>query len=74
MLIFGQHKYIINTESTGMLARGRKKSYILAMSFMALFYPTVRNKKDSADALFILQKFLPDFWSGGPWLYNSAHA
>jgi hypothetical protein len=57
-----------------MLARGRKKSYILAVSFMALFYPTVQNIEYSADALFILQKILPDFWSGGPWLYNSAHA
>ena len=52
-------------ESTGMLARGRKKSYILAMSFMALFYPTVQNIEYSADALFILQKFCP-ILVGGP--------
>ncbi len=46
-----------------MLAQGRKKSYIIAVLLCGTDIRLWQNK-DSADALFILQYFLPDFGRG----------
>ena len=50
-------------ESAGMLARGRKKSFMKAV-LVCTDIRLWQSKIYSADALFILRNFLPDFGRG----------